>query len=301
MEKTTSNLLQLKNSLAADSIQKRFSDMLGKKAPGFLTSIMNAVQNNTLLQRADVNSIILAAGQAAALDLPINPNLGLAAIIPFNDPKNNRCLATFQIMRDGWMDLCLRTGQFVYIANEAVYEGELVSKNRFTGEYVFDEEKRKSDKIIGYMASFKLTNGYTKTVYWTTEEVMQHAKRYSQTYKKNSGLWKDNFQAMALKTVLKHLLKKYAPKSIELIGAIESDQASFSGGLSDIGNANPTYNDGEESEPITLVEPKEVKGVPGVSFSDDDVPLANAPEAAEKPQGHKVAKPTKETPEELEF
>lgn len=311
MDKTTSNLVQLKTSLAADSIQKRFSEMLGKKAPGFLTSIMNAVQNNTLLQKADVNSIILAAGQAAALDLPINPNLGLAAIIPFNDTKNNRCLATFQIMRDGWMDLCLRTGQFVYIANEPVYEGELVKKNRFTGEYVFDEEKRKSDKIIGYMASFKLTNGYTKTVYWSTEEVKQHAMRYSQTYKKNFGLWTENFQAMALKTVLKHLLKKYAPKSIELIGAIESDQASFSGSMSDLGKANPTYNDREEPTPVLLDEPDDIKEAPRASLSDD-IPdaapfkerrkstrrISASSEKVELPEAGKQPEPA---PSELEF
>ena len=262
MAENKNNLSVLKNSLAADSIQKRFSEMLGKKSAGFLTSIMNVVQNNTLLQKADVNSIILAAGQAAALDLPINPNLGLAAIVPFNDTKNNRCLATFQIMRDGWMDLCLRTGQFVYIANEPVYEGELVKKNRFTGEYVFDEEARKSDKVIGYMASFKLTNGYTKTVYWTIDEIKKHAQQYSQTAKKGYGLWKENFNAMALKTVLKHLLKKYAPKSIELINAIESDQASFSGDESNIGNAKAVYNDAVSQETTDFQEAEVVEEAP---------------------------------------
>lgn len=240
------NELTLKQALATDSIQKRFADMLGKKSAGFLTSIMNVYQNNKLLQEADTNSIILAAGQAAALDLPINPNLGLSAIIPFKDGKSGKTTATFQIMRDGWMDLCLRTGQFVYIANEPVYKGELVKKNRFTGEYIFDEDKRESDEIIGYMASFKLTNGYQKTVYWSVEEVKKHALRFSQTYKRGFGLWKDDFNSMALKTVLKHLLKKYAPKSIELITAIESDQASFSGDAKDLGNARPTYTDSNE-------------------------------------------------------
>lgn len=263
MVQKTTNLVQLKNSLAADSIQKRFSEMLGKKSAGFLTSIMNVVQNNALLQKADVNSIILAAGQAAALDLPINPNLGLAAIIPFNDNKSGKCTATFQVMRNGWLDLCLRTGQFVYIANEPVYEGELVKKNRFTGEYVFDEEQRKSDKIVGYMASFKLTNGYTKTVYWTVDEVKKHAERYSQTYRKGFGVWKDNFNAMALKTVLKNLLVKYAPKSIDLVNAIVSDQASFTGDANDLGNARPQYNDDSERvEATDYIEAEEVEEAP---------------------------------------
>lgn len=238
---TNNNLPALKNALNTDGVQKKFQEMLGKKSAGFMTSITTVVQNNDLLQKAEVNSIILAAAQAASLDLPINSNLGFAAIIPFNDRKSGKCVAQFQIQRDGWVDLCLRTGQFEYIANEIVYEGELIEKNRFTDTYVFDETKRTSNKIIGYMASFKLTNGYRKTVFMTVEEAKAHGMQYSQTFKKGYGLWKDNFNAMALKTVLKMLLKKFAPKSIESIAiAIESDQASFVG---DINNSQPVYVD----------------------------------------------------------
>ena len=237
------NLVALKNALNATSIQKKFQEMLGKKAAGFVTSITNVVQNNDLLQKAEVNSIILAAAQAASLDLPINPNLGFSAIIPFNDKKSGKCIATFQIMRDGWVDLCLRSGQFEYLVNEAVYEGELVEKNRFTDTFVFDETKRKSNKIVGYMAAFKLTNGYKKTLYMSNEEIMEHAKRYSQTFKRGYGLWVDDSKSMSLKTVLKLLLKKYAPKSIESINnAILSDQAAFKG---DVDNNEAYYPDNQ--------------------------------------------------------
>lgn len=237
------NLVALKNALNATSIQKKFQEMLGKKAAGFVTSITNVVQNNDLLQKAEVNSIILAAAQAASLDLPINPNLGFSAIIPFNDKKSGKCIATFQIMRDGWVDLCLRSGQFEYLVNEAVYEGELVEKNRFTDTFVFDETKRKSNKIVGYMAAFKLTNGYKKTLYMSNEEIMEHAKRYSQTFKRGYGLWVDDAKSMSLKTVLKLLLKKYAPKSIESINnAILSDQAAFKG---DVDNNEAYYPDNQ--------------------------------------------------------
>lgn len=256
----TNNLPALKNALNTESVKNKFNEMLGKKSAGFITSITTVVQNSDLLQKADVNSIILAAAQAASLDLPINPNLGFSAIIPFNDKKNNRCVAQFQIMRDGWVDLCLRTGQFEYIANEIVYEGELVEKNRFTDTYVFDETQRKSSKIIGYMASFKLVNGYRKTVFMTVEEAKTHGKQYSQTFKKGYGLWADNFNAMALKTTLKMLLKKFAPKSIESIAkAIESDQASFTG---DIENAQPVYVDNtKEEKQVEVVEFEEIEVV----------------------------------------
>lgn len=239
------NLPALKNALNTESVKTKFYEMLGKKSAGFMTSITTVVQNNDLLQTADVNSVILAAAQAASLDLPINNNLGFAAIIPFNDRKAGKCVAQFQIQRDGWVELCLRSGQFEYIVNEPVREGELVEKNRFEDKYVFDESKRTSDKIIGYMAAFKLTNGYKKTVYWSVEEVKAHGLKYSQTFKRNYGLWVDAFDSMALKTVLKHLLKKYAPKSIESITkAIESDQASFEG---DINNPTLRYADNDKT------------------------------------------------------
>lgn len=223
------NLVALKNTLNADSVQKKFQEMLGKKSAGFITSITNVVQNNDLLQKAEVNSIILAAAQAASLDLPINPNLGFSAIIPFNDKKSGRCIATFQIMRDGWVDLCLRSGQFEYLVNEPVYEGELVEKNRFTDTYVFDEAKRTSDKVIGYMAAFKLTNGYKKTLYMSTEDIMAHAKRYSQTFKKGYGLWADDPKAMALKGLAVDTpIKTYNKGWIEM-GEIEKGDIVYDG------------------------------------------------------------------------
>lgn len=262
IQKQTNNLQQLKKVLSAESVTKKFTEMLGKKAPGFITSITNVVNNSDLLQKADVNSIILAASQAATLDLPINPNFGYAAIIPFKDTKKGVTTAQFQVMRSGWVELAMRTGQVVRIANEPVYEGELVSMNRFTDEYVFDESKRSSDKVVGYMAYAKLVNGFEKTIYWTVEKCKQHAMRYSQTYKKGFGNWVDQFDAMALKTVLKHLIVKYLPKSIELQTAIEADQASFTG---DIDNPEPVYvdntetveykevsDDGQDAEPVSV-------------------------------------------------
>ena len=264
------NLVELKGALKTDAVKTKFFDMLGSKSAGFLTSIMNVVQNNALLQKADTNSILLAAAQAASLDLPINPNLGFSAIIPFNDTRNHRCVATFQIMRDGWVELCLRTGQFEYIVNEPVYEGELVEKNRFTDTYIFDESKRTSDKIIGYMAAFKLTNGYKKTLFMTIDEVKEHGKKYSQTFRNNKGLWIDAFDAMARKTCLKLLLKKYAPKSIEVISkAVLSDQATFSGSLD---NPQIDYVDNKTTTAPIIAEQTEFEEVEDEQPNQTDAP-----------------------------
>lgn len=240
-----SNLPALNRMLKAYSVQKKFEQMLNKEAAGFIASITSCVSNNALLQKADPKSIILAASQAAALRLPIVPSLGYAAIIPYGKS------AQFQIMRNGWVELCERTGLVQRITNEIVYEGQLVKKNRFTDEYVFDEDAKKSDKIIGYMAYMKFANGFEKTVYWTVEECKEHGKRFSQTYKNNKGLWVDDFNSMSLKTVLKNLIVKYAPKSMELQQAIAADQASFGG---DINDPQPIYVDNMKNDERTVEE-----------------------------------------------
>lgn len=257
----SNNIIALRDKLNSEAIQKKFSDMLGKKSAGFLTSVMSVAQNNALLAKAEPNSVVLAAGQAAALDLPINPNLGYAAIVPYNDKKSGKCLAQFQIMRDGWVELAMRTGQVVAIANEVVYEGELVSQNRFTDTYVFDESKRKSDKIIGYMAYIRLANNFEKTVYWTVEQCKAHGARYSKSFGQDSSLWKTDFSAMSLKTVLKFLIKKYCPKSIDMLNAVVNDQGVYDGDLSNIGESAPINNINDtsmEKTEVTDVEEAEV-------------------------------------------
>lgn len=286
-EKQENTLTVLKQKLDSASLNESFQKMLGKKAAGFMTSIMTVVQNSDLLQKAPANSIILAAGQAAALDLPISPSLGLAAIVPFKDNKNNTVSATLQIMRNGWVELALRTGLFEYIVCEPVYEGELVSRNRFTEEFVFDETKRVSDKMVGYMASFKLTTGYHKTVYWTIDDLKKHGVHYSQTFKKGYGLWVTDFEAMCAKTVIKNLITKYAPKSIESLNmAIESDQGSFFGDdLTSVGHTTPKYLDRAEDargDSKAFVEAQVVESTP--TGAAPQQPQAPAPAPQPEPK-----------------
>lgn len=243
---TSSTLPQLKGMLGAESVKKRFQEILGKKAPGFISSVLSCVNSNNLLQTAEPQSVLNSAVIAATLDLPINPNLGFAAIVPYKDRIRGN-IAQFQLMYKGLIELCLRSGQFSALIDEVVYEGQLVSKNKFTGEYVFDEDKKTSDKPIGYMAYFRLVNGFEKTFYMTVEEVEAHAKKYSQSYKKGYGVWKDDFDIMARKTVLKLLLAKYAPKSIEMQQAIIFDQAAVKNDLvkDDVNEAEIEYVDND--------------------------------------------------------
>ena len=254
-----SNLPQLKNMLNAPSVKAKFEEMLGKRAPQFLTSITSVVSNNALLQKADASSIVMGAAIAASMDLPLNPNLGYAALVPFN--SKDGCFAQFQIMVKGWTDLFLRSGQCQSLINEVVYEGQLVSKNKFTGEYMFDESAKTSDKIIGVMAYFRLTNGFEKTEYMTIEEVKAHAQKFSQSYRRGAGIWKEHFEEMAKKTCLKRLLTKWAPKSLEMNMLQTFDQSVVKGDIHHLEEAEAQYPDNNNSTQDTEGEYVDIEEV----------------------------------------
>lgn len=214
----------LSSFLNSDSIKKKFGDVLGQKANGFIASLLSVVSNDKALANVDQNSIYSAALLAASLDLPINPNLGLAYIIGYGGK------AQFQLGYRGFKQLAQRSGQFLKITESDVREGEIKSFSRMTGEIVFEEiqdpSTRLKSKVIGYVSYFKLINGFESYLYMTVEELEAHAKKYSQNYKKfGTGLWKDEFDGMCRKTVTKLNLSKNAPLSIELQRAVVADQA----------------------------------------------------------------------------
>jgi len=213
----TQNLGILLNQV---SIKKKFEEMLGKRAPAFMSSILSLSNAKTQLRTSDPMSIIQAAAIAATLDLPINPNLGFAHIVPYAG------VATFQMGWKGFVQLAIRTGMYRTMNATEIYEGELVKYNRITGETEIDESKRTSDKIVAYMAYFKLTSGFEKSLFMTVDQVTKHAKRYSKAFTKQpDSIWHTNFEAMALKTVLKLLLSKYGVLSIEMQKAVTYDEA----------------------------------------------------------------------------
>lgn len=212
------SLQQLMNSGA---VMKKLNDVLGseKKAASFVSSVISVASGNSMLRNANPMTILGSAMVAATLDLPVIPTLGLAYIVPYKGQ------AQFQLGYKGLIELAERSGQFKNIIDEVVYEGQLVKKNKFTGEYVFDEDAKVSDKVIGVMARMDLVNGFSKTIFWTIEEVEAHAKKFSQAFRSGyNSPWKTDFEAMARKTVLKALFAKYAPKSVAMQEAIKFDQ-----------------------------------------------------------------------------
>lgn len=241
--------LTTKSLLTSPNVQQKFSEMLGKRANGFLTSVLQIINSNKLLQEADPMSIYNSAMISATLDLPINPNLGFAYIVPFNQKvgSNYVKMAQFQMGWRGYVQLAQRTGLYKTISVTAIYEGQIKSNNPLKG-IEFDFEAKTSEKIIGYCSYFELLNGFEKYLYMTAKEMEEHAKKYSQTYKKGFGVWKDNFDAMALKTVLKMNLQKFGPLSVEMQTAVQADQSV----IKNVEQADFEYVDNNEIQIVNL-------------------------------------------------
>lgn len=236
--------MTIKSLFNKDEVKQKFQELLGKRAPAFITSVLQITTQNDLLAKADPVSIYQCAAVAATLDLPLNPNLGFAYIIPYGQKQKDgsyKQVAQFQIGYKGFIQLAQRSGQFKTIAAAPIYEGQLVEQNPLTG-FMFDFTQRKSDVVTGYAAHFSLLNGFEKTLYMTVEDLKKHGGRFSQTFKKGYGLWKDDFDSMATKTVIKLLLSKFAPLSVDMQRAVITDQAI----VNDADTEDITYVDNEQ-------------------------------------------------------
>lgn len=215
---------QLMNSiLDGEGMRKRFQDLMGERAPQFISSIVSLVNADKNLQRAFYESpmtVIQSALKAATFDLPVEPSLGYAYIVPFNNYKDGvkRMEASFIIGYKGMVQLCLRTGAYARVPDAVdVREGELVSYDRLTGDAEFrwieDEDQREALPIIGYAGYFRLKNGAEKTIYMTVKQIEGHEKKNRKGQSMGKG-WREDFDAMARKTVIRRLCGKYGLMSI---------------------------------------------------------------------------------------
>lgn len=235
---------RLRALLYTESVKSRFDEMLGKRSAAFISSIMSAVNTNPELKKCEPMSIISSAAIAASMDLPINPSLGFAHMVPYKG------VAQFQMGWKGFIQLAMRTGQYKTINLATVFEGQIKSRNPFTGEMEFNPDVPPSENpsIEGFLLYFKLLNGFEKYFFMSYAACEAHGKRYSAAFKRNWGPWVEDFEAMALKTVAKMGLSKYGILSIDMQKAIEVDQGEVDT------DGSVQYPDAVESEAKAVVE-----------------------------------------------
>lgn len=227
VKKPQTGLQKFNAMLENTRTQEYLTNVLGEKKQTFVSNMVALVSSNKALSECDPSTIMFSCLKATALGLPLDPALSMAWVIPFKDNKSGTTVATFQLGAKAYTQLALRTAQYKKINVRDVREGEIVGEDFVSGEMQFKklEKDREKAPIVGYVAMFKLINGFSKQLYMSNEEIDAHAKRFSQTYRKGYGLWadKDMRPKMAEKTVLKLLLSKWGVLSVEMQDAISSD------------------------------------------------------------------------------
>ena len=265
-----SGIKKFNNLIQSSIMRTKIVQMVGATdSQEFITSITSAVNTNPALAECDPQTIISAALLGQSLHLKPSPQLGYFYMVPFNNKKKGCKEAQFQIGYKGYLQLAIRSNEYVDIDAIEIREGEYKGRNKLTGkpefEFIEDDEVRENLPVVGYMAYFEMKNGYVKRLYWSKEKMLNHADKYSQAFSKEattgkfpkvsfadyeagnydpetewqySSFWYKNFDEMAKKTMLRQLLSKHALLSTETIAkAVASDNAVIDE------NLNPHFED----------------------------------------------------------
>jgi recombination protein RecT len=283
LQKTSNNApsqkLTISGYLSQEKIKTWINGMIGseKEAQKFISSIISATSTTPALQACEPTTIVSSALLANALDLSLSPQLGLAYMVPFEDNKNGRTVATFILGYKGYIQLAIRSGKYRKINVVAVKEGEFVSYNPLTEDLqvnlIADDEERERAATVGYYAYFELVNGFQKSLYWSKKKMLLHADKYSKAFSleakkgkqpkydrvsyadfeagkvpeaemwKYSSFWYKDFDGMAYKTMLRQLISKWGIMSIDMQEAFDRDGAELYEGSEFNENKNAIRNE----------------------------------------------------------
>lgn len=234
------------------------NNTLGDPARGarFIANITSAVAVNPALQECNPGTILAGALLGESLLLQPSPQLGQFYLVPFKSKaKRDRqgnviepasVKAQFVLGYKGYIQLALRTGQYKRLNVLEVKVGELSGWDPFEERFhemhfIEDFEKRAAMPTVGYIAHFEYINGFEKTLYWTADQMMAHADKYSQAFSaaaykklldgeipqdelwKYSSFWYKDFDGMSKKTMLRQLISKWGIMTAEMTTAYERD------------------------------------------------------------------------------
>ena len=245
--------LYFSQAMQTEKYKKLINNTLGDpvRAARFAANITSAVAVNPTLQECDAGTILAGALLGESLLLQPSPQLGQFESKAKRDRQGNvikpACLkAQFVLGYKGYIQLALRTGQYKRLNVLEVKSGELGGWDPFEERFhemhfIEDFEKRAAMPTVGYIAHFEYINGFQKTLYWTADQMMSHADKYSPAFSaaaykkllngeipqnelwKYSSFWYKDFDGMAKKTMLRQLISKWGIMTAEMTMAYERD------------------------------------------------------------------------------
>lgn len=248
-----------------------------------LKTALGAVRTTPALQECTLASLFGALVQSAALGLEPNTVLGHAYLVPFWNSREKRRDVQLIVGYRGLIDLARRSGQIVSIAAYAVRENDefdlvLGTDGKITHRPNLREER---GEIVAFYAVAHLRDGGIAFEAMSRRDVDRVA-RGTQS-KGESGPWKEHYEEMGRKTVIRRLAK-YLPLSIELAAAVDLDERADTGrpqgldrvidGAYSVGDAPP--DDEPRQDPTPGKEPDAKTDAPPDAtppvYPDDGIP-----------------------------
>ena len=264
-------------AITTKGYQTLINNTLGdpQRARRFVSAITSAVAVNPALQECEAGTILAGALLGESLNLSPSPQLGQYYLVPFKskakyDRQGNLISpevikAQFVLGYKGYIQLALRSGAYADLDVMDIKQGEYLGKDPMTGKprfsFIEDDDERDRLETIGYMAYFEYLNGFRKVVYWSREKMLSHADKYSPAFSaksfqdiqdgkiaekdmwRYSSFWYKNFDDMAKKTLLRHIISRWGVMSPEMQTAFERDSS-----VSEIGEKGDIVT-AEEAEP----------------------------------------------------
>lgn len=178
-----------------------------------------ACSRNQKLLQCTPESIYSSLHTASQLGLEPGGPLGAAYLVPYFNSKTGKNECQFQVGYRGLIDLARRSGQISTIFAYAIKEGDVVEFELGLEPKLKHIPSAVRGEITHVYAVAHLRDGGKQFVVMTKAEVDAIRGRSKTS---GSGPWETDYEQMALKTVIKRLVK-YLPMSVDLSNAIESD------------------------------------------------------------------------------
>ena len=200
--------------------KKLYEEVLPDKSSSgrFIQASLTAIKMSSKLQQCNPDSILKALMESARYGLEPNSPLSEAALVPYGE-KVEFLIEYRGLLKLAWNSGLVMSIDFDKICEKDEWRYSKGDKGEFFHQPSFDER----GKPLAYYASAVIKGGGIARTVMSTKEILAHGKQFSKSFSSSSSPWQTDFDAMAIKTVLRQLIDKKLPKATTARGMLLSD------------------------------------------------------------------------------
>jgi recombination protein RecT len=219
--------------LVKDMMQSRVGDLqellpANMSPERFVRTTLIGISKNPAVLACTPGSIVRCLLEAAGEGLEPTGLFGGAWLVPFRDNKSGTSVCTLMRSYVGLMNLIRRSGQIASWEARAIRDGDHVElEYGLQQKFVHRPAVPPVGEIIGVYSLVRFTNGTASLEVMSKEEV---DKRRAVSRARDTGPWRDWYEPMALKTVIR-THAKYLPLDPIAAQAIQNDDEEFGAGF----------------------------------------------------------------------